>query len=107
MDMHETGASGHALVNFLLARPGVVASLGGFEELLRRRYIMEGEFYVQPGHECRPIVDGQGRVGYFIVSDTSRARLLEHAGAAYSSLSMTDTAGTNLLFVPGAAELLG
>ena len=107
-DAHDaSGARGHALVNFLLARPGVVAALDGFEPLLRRKQIVEGEFYVPPGHECRPIVDGQGRVGYFIAREASRARLLERAAAAYGALSMRDADGRNLLFVPEPAELLG
>lgn len=106
-DAHdEAGGRGHALVNFLLARPGTVASADGFDPLLRTGQIVEGEYYVGPGHECRPIVDGQGRVGYFIARDRSRARLLERAAAAYASLSLADASGTNLLFVPQADELL-
>jgi hypothetical protein len=107
-DAHdESGSRGHALVNFLLARPGVVAAADGFEQLLQRGQIVEGEFYVQPGHECRPIVDGQGRVGYFIVREASRTRLMEQAAAAYGALSLSDAGGANLLFVPAPAELLG
>ena len=107
-DVHdESGSRGHALVNFLLARPGVVAAVDGFEQLLQRRQIVEGEFYVRPGHECQPIVDGQGRVGYFIVREASRTRLIEQAATAYGALSMGDASGANLLFVPAPAELLG
>jgi len=107
-DAHEeSGSRGHAAVNFLLARPGVVAAIDGFEQLLQRGQIVEGESYVHPGHESRPIVDGQGRVGYFIVRDSSRARLIERAAAAYGALSMRDAGGRNLLFVPAAGELLG
>jgi biotin carboxylase len=107
-DAHDAGGSrGHALVNFLLARPGTVAGATGFEALLGRAEIVEGEFYVQSGHECRPIVDGQGRVGYFITRAASRARLLERAAAAYGALSLSDARGKNLLFVPSPAELVG
>lgn len=107
-DAHdETGAHGHALVNFLLARPGTVAALDGFEQLLRRGQIAEGEFYIRPGHECMPIVDGQGRIGYFIARETSRTRLLECAADAYRTLAVRDREGQNLLFTPRAAELLG
>jgi len=103
----ETGSRGHALVNFLLAHPGTVAALGGFDELLASGRIMEGEYYVRAGHECRPIVDGQGRVGYFIARGASRGRLLEAAAAAYGSLSLSDAGGKNLLFAPGPEALLG
>lgn len=107
-DAHdETGSRGHALVNFLLARPGTAAVLEGFEELRSSGRIVEGEYYVAPGHECRQIVDGQGRVGYFIARDLSRARLLQRAAAAYGSLTLADSGGKNLLFVPRSEELLG
>jgi biotin carboxylase len=104
-DAHDdSGAGGHALVNFLLARPGTVARLEGLQNNPR---IIEGEYYIRPGHECRPIVDGQGRIGYFIAQDVSRARLLERAAAAYRSLTLADAAGRNLLFIPEPRELLG
>jgi biotin carboxylase len=104
-DVHdESGARGHALVNFLLPRPGIVKELGGLNS---NPLIVEGEYYVGPGHECRTVVDGQGRIGYFIARDTTRARLLERAAAAYRSLSVADAAGANLLFVPEQKELLG
>jgi biotin carboxylase len=107
-DAHDdTGPRGHALVNFLLARPGVVSALGGFEQLLRQHAIVEGGYYVRPGHECRPIVDGQGRVGYFIAREDSRARLLARAATAYAALSLVDAAGGDLLFTPRSEELLG
>lgn len=106
-DTHdEAGANGHALVNFLLARPGTVTTLEGLDELLARGQILEGEYYIRPGHECRPIVDGQGRVGFFIVHEASRPRLLQAAAAAYRSLGARNSAGENLLFVPDAQELL-
>lgn len=106
-DAHdESGARGHALVNFLLARPGRVASTEGFPSLLQSGTILEGEYYVGVGHECRPVVDGQGRVGYFITRHGSRADLLARAADAYGALSLADASGRNLLFVPGAKELL-
>jgi biotin carboxylase len=106
-DAHdESGGGGHALVNFLLARPGTVASLEGFDRLRARGQALEGEFYIRAGHECRPIVDGQGRVGFFIVREASRQRLLEAADDAYRGLAARDAAGDNLLFVPQPGELL-
>jgi biotin carboxylase len=107
-DAHdESGARGHALVNFLLARPGVAVALEGFEESRARGEIVEGEYYIGPGHECRPIVDGQGRVGYFVARESTRERLLERAARAYRALAIRDAAGENLLFRPEATELLG
>ena len=104
-DAHdERGTRGHALVNFLLARPGRVASLSGFEN---NPLVEEGEYYVRAGHEQKPIVDGQGRVGYFIAQERTRIALLERAAAAYRSLTMADAGGRNLLFTPEPAQLLG
>jgi hypothetical protein len=53
------------------------------------------------------VVDGQGRVGYFIARDATRERLLERAQAAYRSLTLADPAGRNLLFTPERRALLG
>lgn len=101
-----SGAGGHALVNFLLARPGTVTALDGFDASLARGLIAEGGYYISSGHRCRPIIDGQGRVGYFVVKEASRAGLLDAAAAVYAGLAARDANGRNLLFVPDQAELL-
>jgi biotin carboxylase len=104
-DAHdERGARGHALVNFLLPRPGTAAQLEG---LSGNPLVVEGEYYVRSGHECREVVDGQGRIGYFIARGATRAELLERADAAYRSLTVADASGRNLLFIPEEKELLG
>jgi biotin carboxylase len=104
-DAHdERGARGHALVNFLLPRPGAAARLAGMEN---NPLIVEGEYYIRPGHECREVVDGQGRIGYFIAREATRVRLLANAEQAYRSLTVADAAGRNLLFIPERKELLG
>ena len=104
-DAHDSsGARGHALVNFLLPAPGTAARLAGFEN---NPDIVEGEYYIRPGHECREVVDGQGRVGYFIVRDSTRAGLLARAERAYRSLTLAGADGRNLLFLPEPADLLG
>jgi biotin carboxylase len=104
-DAHdERGARGHALVNFLLPRPGTAAQLEG---LSGNPLVVEGEYYVRSGHECREVVDGQGRIGYFIARGATRAELLERADAAYRSLTVADASGRNLLFIPEENELLG
>ncbi len=100
----ESGARGHALVNFLLPRSGTANELKGMES---NPLIVEGEYYVRPGHECREVVDGQGRIGYFIARGATRAALLERSAAAYRSLTVADAAGRNLLFTPEKKDLLG
>jgi biotin carboxylase len=104
-DTHdERGVRGHALVNFLLPRPGTAMQLKG---LTGNPLVVEGEYYIQPGHECREVIDGQGRIGYFIARGATRAELLERADAAYHSLTVADASGRNLLFIPEEKELLG
>lgn len=104
-DAHDPGgARGHALVNFLLPRPGKAAQLRGFEN---NPLVVEGEYYIRPGHECREVVDGQGRIGYFIAREATRAGLLARAQAAYRSLGVADAAGRELLFLPEPKDLLG
>jgi biotin carboxylase len=103
----ESGAHGHALVNFLLARPGRIERLDGYAALRAAGRIEEGDYYIREGHECRPIVDGQGRIGYFIVRAPSRQELLARAAQAYASLGARRADGSNLLFVPSAEQLLG
>ena len=103
----ERGAHGHALVNFLLARPGRVERLEGYADLRAAGRVEEGDFYIREGHECRPIVDGQGRIGYFIVRAQSREQLLARAAQTYAALGARSRDGANLLFVPPPEQLLG
>ena len=88
----------HALVNFVMARPGTVASLHGLDPLPDG--VTEGGFYVGPGAELRRIIDGQGRVGYFIATADGPESLRATADTAYRSLRILDVAGENLVFMP-------
>ncbi len=99
-DYADTIDQTHALVNFLVARPGKVASLEGFAALRAEGAIAEGGFYVQPGYEQAPIINSLGRVGYFLASASSREELLEGTKRAFEGLSMVGADGTNLLFWP-------
>jgi biotin carboxylase len=90
----------HALVNFLVARPGTIASQHGIEELVADGCIEEGAFYQGPGYEQGPIVNGQGRVGYFIARAESHDALMSRTRGAFEQLSMRSTAGDEMLFWP-------
>jgi biotin carboxylase len=92
--------SRHALVNFLVARPGTIAAQSGFDSLLADGVIDEGGFYHRLGYEQAPVTDGQGRVGYFIAHDENRAALLTRTRAAFDRLTMKNTAGDEMLFWP-------
>lgn len=97
----------HALVQFLLAERGVIAERGDFASLIAGGQIEEGEYYYALGHECRPIENSLGRVGYFVAVDRDRAALLARARRAYEACSLTDARGQELLFWPDAERLLG
>jgi biotin carboxylase len=97
----------HALVNFLLARPGTIASQHGMEELRAQGLVREGAFYFDVGYEQGPTVDGQARVGYFITTAQDRAELLVQARAAFERLSIRGTGGEEMLYWPEEAWVLG
>ena len=90
----------HALVNFLVARPGTIAVQSGIDDLVADGGIEEGSFYQGPGYEQGPIVNGQGRVGYFIARAESRDALMARTRAAFERLSMRSTRGDEMLFWP-------
>lgn len=88
------------LVNFIVTSPGRFAELGSFASLVAEGIVDEGGWYVGPGHEQGPIVDSMDRVGYFIVTASSRSETLDRARRAYCSLRASDEAGRNLVIWP-------
>ena len=99
-DYQEAAESEHALVNFLLAGSGTVASSSGLEQALADGSIVEGGFYVNPGHVHEGVVNSLGRVGYFIARDKTRSALLERSRDAYLGLSLLSDRGEEMLFWP-------
>ena len=97
----------HALVNFLLATPGIVDRGSGFDELVEDGMVEQGNYYIGEGHQTQPIVDGQGRVGYFITKSNNREALMELSKRAYGRLNLRAADGENLLFWPPATLLNG
>jgi len=96
----------HAITNFVFAHAGVVGSCCGMEGLTRNG-IEEGGFYVEQGDCPTGMLDGQGRVGYFIARGSSRREVEASAERFYRQLSVTDAStGANLVFLPGEAEIL-
>jgi biotin carboxylase len=90
----------HALVNFLVARPGTIVSQQGIEELVRRGAIEEGGYYHPLGYEQGPIVNGQGRVGYVITRAADRDALLARTRSAVGELSMRSANADEMIFWP-------
>jgi biotin carboxylase len=97
----------HALVNFLVARPGTIASQSGMDDLVQQGMIEEGDFYHPAGYEQSPIENGQGRVGYFIARAGSHESLITSTRAAFERLSIRNTCDEEMLFWPEKQWLLG
>jgi biotin carboxylase len=104
-DYDEQRPGVHALVSFLVARPGAVHRLAGFED--PPPGFVEGGFYVRPGFVQREVVDSLGRVGWFLAEGADREELLRRAGAISRPLRLEDPAGRNLLFEPPREHLVG
>jgi biotin carboxylase len=104
-DYDETRPDTHALVNFLVARPGTVHRLSGFDD--PPSGFVQGGPYVAEGFTQGEIVDSLGRVGWFLAEGGDRADLLGRADAIYEHLRFEDAGGRNLLFEPPAEHLLG
>jgi biotin carboxylase len=90
----------HALVNFLIASPGVVRAVSGFPEIIDEGLVAEGEFYIGPGYTQPPITNSLGRLGYYIATGSTRTEMLARAREAYGRLSMTSDQGEEMLFWP-------
>jgi biotin carboxylase len=95
--------SRHALVNFLIAAPGVVGDVSGFPGIVDDGLAAEGGFYIGPGYTQPPITNSLGRLGYFIATGATRAEMMARAREAYGRLSMTSDRGEEMLFWPDPA----
>jgi len=104
-DYDDADPGAHALVNFLVARPGTAARLTGFDD--PPPGFVEGGFYVEEGYTQGEIVNSLGRVGWFLAEGHDPADLSARADAIYCHLRFEDASGRNLLFVPGPETLLG
>jgi phosphoribosylaminoimidazole carboxylase (NCAIR synthetase) len=96
----------HAITNFVFAHAGIVGGMSGIEGVPRDG-IEEAGFYVRDGDRTTGMLDGQGRVGYFIAKAESRAAVEQVALAFYDGLEVRDVvSGVNLVFRPEDQELL-
>ena len=96
----------YAITNFVFAHAGTVGSCHGMEGIPMVG-IEEAGYYVAVGDQPTGMLDGQGRVGYFIARASSRAEVEAVAKAFYLGLSLLDSqTGQNLLFLPNESELL-
>jgi len=96
----------HAVTNFVFAHAGTVAAHSGMEFIPTPK-VLEGGFYVASGDQTSGMIDGQGRVGYFIAKAESRAEVQRVAAAFYQDLVVSDAlTQRNLVFLPEESTLL-
>jgi biotin carboxylase len=89
----------HFLVNFLLAKPGIISKqfLPSVDEASGLR---ENGFYYSESYQQGEIINALGRLGYFICQAPDRASLLERARHIYDSHHILDADGEEMVFWP-------
>ena len=97
----------HGLVNFVLARPGLLARHTTLAPLLDDGAIEDGAWYHPDGFVQGHTRDGQARVGWFLATADSREELLARAADVYARLRIADETDRNLVFWPEGPLLLG
>ncbi|MGI9316598.1 MAG: ATP-grasp domain-containing protein [bacterium] len=92
----------HALVNFLIARPGVFESTEAPDTTTDNPF---GGFYYGPGYTQDTVINSMGRVGYFVCKSSSREKLMAYSSSLYSEFIARDPAGENLVYWPDSRHL--
>lgn len=95
-------ANKYALVNFIVARPGVLARM---EKPTSQEALVAGGFYYSQGYEQLPIVNSMGRVGYLVCTGLSRDDSLRNAENLYRQFRAYSQDGENLVFWPSPEHL--
>jgi len=104
-DYDDASPGTHAVINFLVARPGTVHRSEGFED--PPPGFVEGGFYVGAGFTQGEIVDSLGRVGWFLAEGRDPDEAMRRVRAIAGHLRLEDAGGKNLLFQPPREHLLG
>jgi len=97
----------HGIVNFVVAHEGELSTFSPVEGGAAGQHVTEGGWYHQPGFRQNRVVDGQGRIGWFVVTGSSRSSVVERADGVYAGLEVRDPSGANLVYWPDPAELSG
>jgi len=98
-DFNPQQVQNHFLVNFLLAKPGIISKqlLPSVDETAGME---ENGFYYSEGYQQGGIINALGRLGYFICKAPDRAALLERARHIYGSHHIQDSDGKEMVFWP-------
>lgn len=92
----------HGLVNFILGSSGTVAEATQHD---LEAGIDEMAWYVSPGDVLTDVTDSLGRVGYFIARAENRESLEGLSHSYYTSLTLPDSTGKNLVLNPSPESL--
>ena len=93
------------LINFVFSNPGKCVTI---KDMHYGNYknIIGGEYYINEGDQLSGMVDGQGRVGYFLASGNDRDEVELSSTSFYDQLCVNNAAGENLVFLPPQSHLL-
>lgn len=107
-DFDDENIQKHAVVNFMLAQPGVIEKQTSPLDLPQPpANLIESSFYNQPGYEQTPTINGLSRVGYFICTADNRENLLEQAQKIYNQHNIIDNDKNEMLFWPDSEFMNG
>lgn len=87
----------HALVKFIVARPGRVKKLGDMEKLKQLPGVVNAAFYNPTLPEVKELVDSTCRLGFLLVSASSRDELIARTEAAYKRVQILDENNENMV----------
>lgn len=87
----------HALVKFIVARPGRVKKLGDMDMIKQLPGVVNAAFYNPALTEVKELVDSTCRSGFLLVSASSHDELMLNTEAAYSRLQILDEHNENMV----------
>ncbi|MBL3590177.1 MAG: ATP-grasp domain-containing protein [gamma proteobacterium endosymbiont of Lamellibrachia anaximandri] len=96
----------HALVNFILARPGSITAQS-LPNPDTTEGLAENGYYYRKGYEQGKIVNALGRIGYFICTAPGRETLMQRARTLYDNHHVNDDTGNEMIFWPDDPHMIG
>lgn len=90
-------AAKHAMVRFVVARPGRVQQIGDLHAVLAMPGVVNAGYYRPAMQQVSELTDSTRRVGYMLVEGSSREDVEQKAELAYQHLQILDDQGGNLI----------
>ncbi|MCP5418087.1 MAG: ATP-grasp domain-containing protein [Chromatiaceae bacterium] len=77
-----------AAIRFLVAKPGIIQSISGIEDVKNLTSFNDIDIFVNPGDRVLPLSDADGRLGYVICTGENSKSAIEAAETAKSLISI-------------------